>query len=208
MNKSSLKRLEKTPWDWGNSMLYKMCESNPYHKSQDQALGKMWIIGRTYSAAVERGAGKHREECVDFYAEKVAPMLVNSEIDKWIKTLKKIGRITEENVETLLDIHSNFVSEIKGITSKNKRSLASKYLHFHVPESVFIYDAIANTEIRSLLSEEQPRFSYIKGYDDAYAQFVSRCLYLRDKVVEPKIGKEVSPRFLDKVLLSSANGQL
>jgi hypothetical protein len=101
-----------------------------------------------------------------------------------------------------------FVKEIEGITDKKKRSLASKYLHFHAPESVFIYDSIANKEIRSLLSRKKSRFSYIKGYDDTYSQFVARCLYLRDQVIEPELEKKITPRFLDKVLLGSANDQL
>lgn len=208
MNKRSLKKLEITPWDWGNSVLYKMCKLNPSHKNQSIALGKMWIIGRSYSAAIERGAGKHREESVDFYAEKVAPMLATSNIDKWIKSLNEIGRITESNLEGLLEVHSNFVAAIEGITGKKKRSLASKYLHFHSPKSVFIYDSIANSEIRTVLSDRKRNFKYIKGYDDAYSQFVVRCLYLRDKIIEPKLGKKVCPRFIDKVLLSSASGQL
>jgi len=208
MKKSSLIKLEKTPWDWGNSVLYDMCKSNPGHNNESKALGKIWIIGRSYSAAIERGAGKHRDESKDFYAEKVGPMLARSDIDKWIKKLTKIGRITESNIEILLEIHAEFVEEIHGITDKKKRSLASKYLHFHAPESVFIYDSIANKEIRSLLREETPRFSYKKGYDDTYSQFVTRCLYLRDEIIEPRMKKKITPRFLDKVLLSSANGQL
>lgn len=153
-------------------------------------------------------AGKHRDESVDFYSEKVAPMLKASGIDKWIKSLNKINRITHSNMEDLLEIHSRFVKAIEGITDKKKRSLASKYLHFHSPKSVFIYDSIANSEVRSVLSDKKKRFPYIKGYDDGYSQFVVRCLYLRDEIIEPMLGKEVCPRFIDKVLLSSASGQL
>jgi formylmethanofuran dehydrogenase subunit E-like metal-binding protein len=193
MNKSSLLKLERSHWDWANSILYDMCKNNLTHKKEDIALAKMWLIGRSYSAAIERGAGEHVKSSVDFYAEKVAPMLVSSDIDKWINKLNKIGRITDSNYE---------------ITDKSKRSLVSKYLHFHSPETVFIYDSIANKSIRVLLSKEKTNFNYIKGYDNAYSLFVVRCLYLRDKVIEPKIGKTVSPRFIDKVLLSPINEKL
>lgn len=162
MKRSSLKELEESPWDWGNSVLYNMCKNEPYHRDIGKAFGKMWIIGRSYSASIERGAGVHRENSIDFYSEKVGPMLVNSELDSWIKELKKIKRITHDNSELLLEIHLNFVKEIKSITNKNKRSLASKYLHFHAPDSVFIYDSIANAEIRSILREDKPTFSYKK----------------------------------------------
>ena len=208
MKKSSLIKLEKSHWDWGNSILYDMCKNNLKHKKADIALAKIWLIGRSYSAAIERGAGEHVESSVDFYAEKVAPMLVNSDIDKWISKLNKIGRVTGDNYKELLEVHFKLMNEIIKITDKKKRSLVSKYLHFHAPESVFIYDSIANKSIRALLSEEEVNFKYIKGYDNAYSLFVVRCLYLRDEIIEPKIGKKVSPRFIDKVLLSSVNKKL
>jgi hypothetical protein len=208
MNKSSLLKLERSHWDWANSILYDMCKNNLTHKKEDIALAKMWLIGRSYSAAIERGAGEHVKSSVDFYAEKVAPMLVSSDIDKWINKLNKIGRITDSNYEELLKAHFKLMNKIIKITDKSKRSLVSKYLHFHSPETVFIYDSIANKSIRVLLSKEKRNFNYIKGYDNAYSLFVVRCLYLRDKVIEPKIGKTVSPRFIDKVLLSPINEKL
>ena len=41
-------------WEYGNSVLYRMCEEEPEHKQIDVIVGKIWIIGRSYAAAIER----------------------------------------------------------------------------------------------------------------------------------------------------------
>ena len=35
---------------YGNSVLYRMCAEKPEHKVPDIIKGKMWLIGRSYSA--------------------------------------------------------------------------------------------------------------------------------------------------------------
>lgn len=41
-------------WEYGNSVLYRMCEEEPEHKEIDVIVGKIWLIGRSYAAAIER----------------------------------------------------------------------------------------------------------------------------------------------------------
>lgn len=41
-------------WQFGNNILYKMCQSNFEHTKQEIIAGKLWIIGRSYAAALER----------------------------------------------------------------------------------------------------------------------------------------------------------
>jgi hypothetical protein len=43
---------------WGNHILYRMCHKQPGHTNVDVIAGKIWLIGRAYAAAIERGAGK------------------------------------------------------------------------------------------------------------------------------------------------------
>lgn len=62
-------------WKYGNSVLYRMCEEEPEHKQIDVIVGKIWLIGRSYAAAIER-----RKNAVvvgdDFYYDEVAPKLL------------------------------------------------------------------------------------------------------------------------------------
>lgn len=67
-----------------------MCEEEPEHKQIDVIVGKIWLIGRSYAAAIER-----RKNAVvigdDFYYDVVAPKLLEngSELDDRISRLRK-----------------------------------------------------------------------------------------------------------------------
>jgi len=46
----------RTPWVWdlGNRILYDMCQSYPGHSKDDEIVAKIWLIGRSYAASIER----------------------------------------------------------------------------------------------------------------------------------------------------------
>jgi hypothetical protein len=50
--------LSDTVWDIGNQVLYAMCAANRGHTRDDIIIGKVWLIGRTYAAAIERRRDK------------------------------------------------------------------------------------------------------------------------------------------------------
>ncbi|MCI0640696.1 MAG: hypothetical protein L0Y72_16605 [Gemmataceae bacterium] len=41
-------------WDLGNAALYDLCQEHPGHKKRDEIIAKIWLIGRSYSASIER----------------------------------------------------------------------------------------------------------------------------------------------------------
>ena len=43
-----------TPWKLGNDVLYKLCAMHPRHTEDAVIIGKFWLIGRSYAAAIER----------------------------------------------------------------------------------------------------------------------------------------------------------
>jgi hypothetical protein len=45
--------LSLTTWDVGNQILYDLCTAHPDHSRDDITIAKVWIIGRTYAAAIE-----------------------------------------------------------------------------------------------------------------------------------------------------------
>ena len=49
---------EETRWDFGNGILYEMCKEYPKHEKEDVIVGKIWLIGRSYAAAIERRKNK------------------------------------------------------------------------------------------------------------------------------------------------------
>lgn len=41
-------------WDLGNKVLYDLCRKYPRHEGYPEIIAKIWIIGRSYAAAIER----------------------------------------------------------------------------------------------------------------------------------------------------------
>ena len=180
---------------WGNEVLYRMCRENPTHNDIDVIRGKVWLIGRAYSAAMER------QKTGKFSYSKAVEKIQASNIDKWLKSVRRIKRVDYENVYLVLEVHKNVTELFRKITKMEKRSLASKYLHFHQPNAFFIFDSQANSKIRELLRGQ--RFSVPSGFDKPYTEFVFRCLWYRDNIFEQRLNGSSSPRDLDRFLLGN-----
>ena len=190
------KTLREKAGGYGNSVLYRMCAEQPKHKSINIISSKIWIIGRAYAAAIERKATKRYKKSVkngdDFCQKKVAPIVKNSEIDKWIKGVSHIHKVTSENLNGVLECHKKVTDLFRKAAGLNRRSLASKYLHFHAPNVFFIYDSRANKrvrkEIKKLPFKDQPQFDR-KKHDLEYAAFCIRCICFRD-TLEKRLGEK------------------
>ena len=189
-------------WTFGNSILYKMCKDNPKHTDPDVIVGKIWLIGRSYAAAIERRKDAN-QETDNFYFDIVAPNMkrIGIKLDKKISTLSKSS---SSDIENLLTTHKFLTDEFNKISHLQKRSLASKYLHFHCPEKVFIYDSRANNAINKLVV--RPYKSAHNNlspseYDKEYGKFVCKVLELKH-FLETELKKHLSPRDIDNFLLS------
>ena len=70
-------------WDFGNNILYRMCKEYPNHNKEDVIIGKIWIIGRSYAAAIERRKNVDEYYGDDFYFDAVAPKIleIGKELD-------------------------------------------------------------------------------------------------------------------------------
>jgi hypothetical protein len=127
-------------WDFGNQVLYDMCHANPEHKQDQIIIGKIWLIGRTYAAAIERRRTTEGAIGDDFYESEVAPKIRKSEIDNWFEAIRKGN---PDDLTLHLEVHARVLKLFTEISGLKKRSLASKYLHFHFPERFLIYDSRA-----------------------------------------------------------------
>jgi len=194
------KAKKKSEWDFGNQVLYDLCRQNPSHKDIDQIVGKIWLIGRSYAAAIERRK-EVKEDNDTFYTKVVGPTIMKSDIDKWINSLKTVRFPTIANLQNILYVHGNLLNEIEKITGMEKRSLVSKYLHFHRPNLFFIYDSRAITSLRKLTKPVRAKLSKKHNIDIEYAKFCQRCINLRDEIWRT-FKTRLSPKELDNLLLT------
>jgi len=203
MHELNLKRLQnskgKTPWDLGNEVLYRLCEDHPNHISEDEILAKIWLIGRSYSAAIERRKDSREVSGEAFYTKVVGPRMRQAQIDKWLSPLSRHRRATSENCAEIIEAHKRLTDLFFVITGMEKRSLASKYLHFHFRNLFYIYDARAARGIAKLTPrlKEMPA---LRDFDPVYATHFLRSLSLVDSI-EREHGVYLTPRRLDDYVL-------
>ena len=193
-------------WNFGNEILYKMCEGNPKHKDEHVIVGKIWLIGRSYAAAIERT--KKEKTTNRFYYEDVAQKVLENcdELDGRIAELNEYERLSRDNLDKALEAHKFLIKVFNKITGKDNHSLASKYLHFHCPSMFYIYDSRAVSAINAVAGKDGLNICKelhkpdLKEYDKDYADFCAKALALQE-YIEKEHGQKVTPRDIDNFLL-------
>lgn len=192
---------EEDPWWLGNRVLYELCKEYPGHTDQRQIIAKVWLIGRAYSASVERGRSINRTDSsglTGFY-EKVAKALGDSELDNRLAEVREREGFSEETLPAIISTHASLVQALKAVNSRQKRSFASKYLHFHEPTVFPIYDSIAVASLGNFVPpQRERRFTKLDG-DTDYRRFAVRVLAFKNRI-EHEFGRELTPRQLDRLL--------
>ncbi len=186
-------------WNLGNKMLYRLCQDYPDHKSPEVITAKIWLIGRSYAAAIERG--RKKEQDVDsFYESRVVPKIQRSHLDQHLDEVRQLSEISFESIPIILKTHKYLTDLFAKISGQEKRSLASKYLHFHCPSLFFLYDSRAVRGARALC----PRFRAdmpTDNVDTEYANFFLRVVHLRNKIQKNE-GCLLSTREMDNILFN------
>ena len=190
--------VSETVWDFGNQVLYDMCRTNPEHTRDQIIIGKMWIIGRTYAAAIERRRRMEVASGDAFYETVVAPKIRKSSIDSWFEAIRN-G--CNEDLALHLEVHVRMMNLFTEISGLEKRSLASKYLHFHFPDRFYIYDSRAHRVVSELAEPIRNTLPALRDHDDTYARFCLRCRGLHQRI-SSVLGRVTSMREFDKVLLA------
>lgn len=193
-------------WDLGNRVLYDLCTSHPRHQRADEVVAKVWLIGRSYPAAIECRRRGHGEDLIgdDFYQVTVAPAVVQSGIDAWIADA---SRTADPGSHAALAAHFRLTALFESMTGQEKRSLASKYLHFHSPDVFLIYDSRARRAITKVAPPANPpREVRRSDHDEEYRNFTWRCIWLRERI-RTSFGVFLTPREIDKLLSRIADDE-
>jgi hypothetical protein len=197
----------RTPWDLGNKVLYDLCEQYPAHRQVNEIIAKVWLIGRAYAAAIERRKEKTLFSGDAFYTDHVGPEMKASRIDEWLSRLESLRNPTADNLPDILRCHRRVTELFRDLTKLDKRSLASKYLHFHRPPLFFIYDTRADAALRLLSLPRGPRRKEAQDADNVYRIFCVKCLSLRD-AVRAEYSVTLTPREIDNLLLETSRRAL
>ncbi|WP_286844131.1 MULTISPECIES: hypothetical protein [Sphingobacterium] len=212
-------------WDISNQILYNMCQQYPSNTDSQSILAKTLIIGRTYAASIERRKVKNTIEDVqpvatiindDFYVNHVVPIFQGLDLDQYISEIKNWGNIplvslSDEQITKVLILHKILSGAFEKATGLQKRSFASKYLHFHLPHIYFIYDSRAYAALNLVYKEVKPHGKRIVNTaqaDQGYASFFLKCLRILDYFKTADENLDITPRQLDNLLIEIANQSL
>lgn len=196
-------------WDLSNTILYDMVENNFQNTDEKTVYAKINIIGRVYAASIERGKNKEDSELPsEIFMEKVAQKIINAKIDEDIKYLSNYKTINENNIRKILQLHQKLTKIFYKLTKQEKRSLASKYLHFHLPDLFYIFDRRAVQGISIILPRFRGTKNNFKNCDEKYTKFFLKVFYLQ-KGLKNEFEAILTPRQIDTLLLNkvSANGK-
>jgi hypothetical protein len=177
----------------------------PKHEKPDIAIAKIWIIGRTYAASIERGAPNAGDQ---FYETKVGPKMVEG-IDSIFKPLRTIKSVEDNNLSEVMRAYNLTNKKFRHIAGKERRSLSSKYLHFHFPNLYYLYDSRALGQITQLtdsVGKNLPDDFKRGGFDPVYTRFYLRCRSLVCSIHEA-YDIRLTPRQLDNLLLKRDQDQ-
>ena len=189
-------------WTLGKQVLYDLCAQYPGHQRDDAVIAKVWLIGRSHSAAIERRKNEEQLPNDSFYEDRVAPALRKSELDCYLDRLQQYQQIDQRSLHEILDTHGYLTKLFYALTQRNNRSLASKYLHFHLPNLFFIYDTLAYTALSNLLPGKRiSNHCLSEHHDYDYRRFCLLALNLRE-TVHQAYGVFLTPQEMDNLLLS------
>ena len=165
--------------DWGgvDDVLYQLCADSPGHADRRTVAAKLALVGRAYSAGLER--------CVTPPPGEQAIMVLTdfvtahgAEVDAAIQPVRSLAEPLESaDVETLVRAHGALLGVLSGVTTKGKppRSFAAKYLHFHNPVAP-IYDEYARIALSRLVRWDGSALPFARPHaaDPDYYDFCVR----------------------------------
>lgn len=176
-------------WGIGNLAFYRMCFENPNHNDWEVVADKILFISRVYS--VSRGLGGQWEPLTNAVVKN------GDQLDRLINVARKSqfprGLHAITSAHTFLDQLTCNTLKKAGLDAKGRASFASKYLHFHAPDTFPILDILA---LRSLKART-PGFRTQIGNPTPYERYCERlAYYIKD---ETRLQK-VSLRHIDREL--------
>lgn len=162
-------------WERIDMWLYQLCASSD-HSSRVDVQAKITIVGRTYSAGLERHVVLQdgQDDRLAVAADHLASH--GPEIDAWLALLAPAtGDLTPGRLADIVQVHGLFTSLIAEISRTSPRSFASKYLHFHCPD-VPVYDGYATAALCAdfPLSPGVRPFARPTGADEEYYSYCCR----------------------------------
>jgi hypothetical protein len=154
-----------------NEAISQTFQKYPHHTSTEQVFAKISLVNRVQRANIVR-----RRKGAEW---TLAEFLVNKKFDNTITPLKKIRKFDAETLPEIVDVHKRFVNTAKKVLRIRAVSFCSKYLHFHFPKIIPIFDSKASETAWKLVGKE---IKDCYGYRSDYEHYCLAILNIIEKL--------------------------
>jgi hypothetical protein len=139
-------------WRLVDEVLYDLCRTHPDHADRQSVTAKLAIVGRVYSAGLERRVTPPTgQQAITVIADYVLDH--GSRVDQIIRALDSVcDPLDASSMGMIVEQHGllTMLLQERATDGKAPRSFASKYLHFH-RHFVPIYDEYARRKLSRLV---------------------------------------------------------
>ncbi len=195
------KALEKKgtyPWQILDEALFYVCNEYPKHKTTDEVFSKVALVNRAYRTNLHFAGKKNIET-------RIAETLVNNNLDAALAPLRTMRSLVTENLSAVVEVHGQIVTIVKKVTKKINNSFVSKYMHFHFPDIVPIFDQYAYDESWRL--KPLQKSEWLKWDDLINCEYGYHCESVVNLLNELRANGVNSPNLkLIDILLYEGNG--
>jgi hypothetical protein len=167
----------------------------PNHSNVNEVFAKVSLVNRLYRANLHMGA-KSAEW-------KVAETLVNERFDMSLSALRALSAFDPASLPTVLDAHECLVKIARSVTERTENSFAAKYLSFHFPAVVPIFDNNAYATGWKLVGRRLSSELYTNRLNCDYGYHCEAILLLVDHLKEHGVN-EPNLKLIDNVLYDSS----
>ena len=150
--------------------ILRACKKIPDHNNKNEVFAKIALVNRTYRANLNLGA-KNAEW-------HLAEKFVDKNIDNELSPLKNIRRFNLNSIERVVQTHEKLIQIAYTITKRVENSFSSKYLSFHFPKIVPIYDSYSYATSWRLIGNQVKATRYDENWNYDYGYHCEAILLL------------------------------
>lgn len=155
---------------------------------------KIALVNRLYSTNLQ-WAGANIER-------RLAEHLVKARVDDGLVPLRQIEKLDRSSIAPVVGVHEWLVEAVKKVTRRVENSFCAKYLSFHFPKCVPIFDGYAYENSWRVVKSQLPRGLYPDNWNRDFAYHAEAVLRLTDVLVGAGI-TDYSLKRIDYVLYSA-----
>lgn len=183
-----------------NETLEKICQSKPENTDVAEVFKQVAFVNRVYRANLELKTKHSKDPEWD-----VANSFVGS-ANSIMTQLGRLGMFNRKNLRMIVTYHEKLVKLVQRVTRTDEVSFCSKYLSFHFPSTVPIFDSKSAESARSIVASVRSRLSASIKDGTEYDHHCQRVLLLMEKL-KRAIRGEPELRLVDYILYWALNNR-